>query len=64
MRWSVVLRQCDGRMIILSDTVFHAVEGELSNLKLCQRGEWNDRMLIETVLSMSTVVSHLQKVMH
>src|SRR5262245_52871764 len=51
-------------MIVLSDTGFHAAEGDLSNLKLCQRGEWQDRMLVETVLSMLTLVCHLKKVMH
>ena len=51
-------------MILLSDTAFHATEGEPSNLKLCQRGEWQDRMLVETVLSMLTVVCHFKKVMH
>jgi hypothetical protein len=25
--------------------------------KLCQRGEWEDRMLVETVLSMLTLVA-------
>src|SRR2546429_543910 len=52
------------RMIVLSDTGFHAVTGDPVNLKLCQRGEWNDRMLIETVLSMLTVISHFKKVLH
>ena len=51
-------------MIVLSDTGFHAAEGDPSNLKLCQRGEWQDRMLVETVLSMLTLVCHLKKVMH
>ena len=51
-------------MIVLSDTGFHAAEGEPANLKLCQRGEWQDRMLVETVLSMLTVVCHFKKVMH
>src|SRR5947208_16163884 len=49
---------------VLSDTGFHAAEGDPSNLKLCQRGEWQDRMLVETVLSMLTLVCHLKKVMH
>ena len=43
-------------MIVLSDTGFHAAEGDPTNLKLCQRGEWQDRMLVETVLSMLTLV--------
>ena len=44
--------------------VFHATEGDPSNLKLCQRGEWEDRMLVETVLSMLTLVCHFKKVRH
>ncbi len=47
-----------------SDTAFHAAEGDPSNLKLCPRGEWQDRLLVETVLSMLTVVYHFKKVMH
>src|SRR5262249_6529546 len=58
------IRHVDGRMIVLSDTGFHAAEGDPTNLKLCQRGEWQDRMLVETVLSMLTLVCHLKKVMH
>src|SRR2546427_12986706 len=51
-------------MIVLSDTGFHAAEGDPTNLKLCERGEWEDRMPVETVLSMLTLVCHLKKVMH
>ncbi len=57
-------RQFEDHMLILSDLAFHAAEGDPANLKLCERGEWNDRMLIETVLSMLTLVSHFKKVMH
>ena len=59
-----LIRHFDGRMIVLSDTALHATEGDPRNLKLCQRGEWEDRILVETVLSMLTVVCHLKKVMH
>ena len=59
-----LIQQVDGRMIVLSDTGFHAAEGDPANLKLCQRGEWQDRMLVETVLSMLTLVCHFKKVMH
>ena len=51
-------------MIVLSDTAFHAAEGDPANLKLGPRGEWEDRMLVETVLSMLTLVMHFKKVMH
>ena len=57
-------RPCEEQMIVLSDTAFHATEGDPSNLKLCPRGEWQDRMLVETVLSMLTLVCHMTKVMH
>jgi hypothetical protein len=59
-----LIRQCEERMIILSDISFHAAEGDPTNLKLCQRGEWEDRMLVETVFSMLTLVSHFKQVMH
>ena len=59
-----LIRQCEEQMIVLSDTGFHAAEGDPANLKLCQRGEWQDRMLVETVLSMLTLVCHIKKVMH
>jgi hypothetical protein len=62
LQW--LMRQCDERMIILRDTGFHATEGDPSNLKLCQRGEWQDRILVETVLSMLTLVCHFKRVMH
>lgn len=51
-------------MGVLGDTGFHAETGDPPNLKWCHRGEWNDRMLIETVLSMLTQVCHFKKVMH
>jgi hypothetical protein len=59
-----LIRQCEAQMIVLSDTAFHTAEGDPSNLKLCQRGAWEDRMLVETVLSMLTLVCHVKKVMH
>src|SRR2546430_9025677 len=59
-----LIRQVDGRMMVLSDTGFHAAEGDPSNLKVCQRGEWQERMLVETVLSMLTLVCHFKPVMH
>jgi hypothetical protein len=59
-----LIRQYEERMIILGDTGFPAAEGDPANLKVCQRGEWQDRMLVETVLSMLTLVCHFKKVMH
>jgi hypothetical protein len=33
-------------------------------MKVCRRGEWNDRMIVETFFSMLTTVFHLKKVGH
>ena len=55
-----LIRQCEERMIVLSDTGFHAAEGDPANLTLCQCGEWQDRLLVETVLSMLTLVCNFK----
>lgn len=54
----------EGQMIVLSDTHFHSKQGDPPNLKICRRGSWNVRMVIETVLSMLTNVCHFKKVGH
>lgn len=59
-----LVSQFEEVMIVLTDSNFHSAEGDPSNLKVCPRGRWNVRMLIETVLSMLTVVSHFKKVGH
>ena len=50
--------------MLLADTGFHAAAGDPPNLKICRRGRWNNRMLVETVFSMLTVVSHTKKMRH
>lgn len=59
-----LIEQFEEKMIILTDTAFHAKEGDPSNMKVCPRGTWNVRMVIETVQSMLTVVCHFKKVGH
>jgi hypothetical protein len=51
-------------MLVFSDTGFDKKDWHPTNLKMCQRGEWNTRMLIETILSMLTTVCHFKKVSH
>jgi hypothetical protein len=51
-------------MMVLRDTACHATAGDPANLTQCQRGAWQDRLLVETVLSMVTLVSHFTKGMH
>ena len=59
-----LIRAVEYQMIVLGDTGFHAKTGDPQNLKVCPRGTWNSRMLIETVLSMLTTVCHLKHLSH
>jgi hypothetical protein len=49
-------------MVIFTDTAFHSKDGDAPNQKVCKRGTWNVRMVVETVLSMLQGVCHLKKV--
>jgi len=59
-----LIAQFEDEMIVLADSGFHAQAGDPSNLKICPRGTWNVRMVVETVLSMLTNVCHFKKVGH
>ena len=50
-----LLRQYDGRMIVLADWGFHRAAGDPANVMICRRGQWNVRMKVETVFSMMSV---------
>ncbi len=54
----------DGVTVVLTDGAWHGKTDNPSNMKVCPRGTWNTRMLVETVLSMLTTVCHLKKVAH
>jgi hypothetical protein len=51
-------------MVVLTDTGFHAKQGDPVNMKVCPRGTWNVRMIVEQVLAMLTTVCHFKKVSH
>lgn len=53
-----------GQTITLADRGFHAAAGDPPNLKLCPRGTWNERMLIETVLSLVHRICRLEYLWH
>lgn len=52
------------QMVVLVDSAFHGHAADPANMKVCKRGTWNTRMLIETVLSMLTTVCHLKQLAH
>lgn len=49
-------------MVVLTDSSFHSKEGDPPNQKVCKRGTWNVRMVVETILSLLTSVCRLKKV--
>ena len=59
-----LIAQFDNLMIVLTDTGFHAKTGDPANMKVCPRGTWNTRMVVETVLSMLTTVCHCKQMHH
>jgi hypothetical protein len=59
-----LIEQFEEKMVVLTDTAFHSKTGDPVNMKICPRGVWNERMIIETVLSMLTTVCHFKKVGH
>jgi len=59
-----LVAQFDGQMMVFAATGFHAKTGDPANMKVCPRGTWNTRMVVETVLSMLTTVFHSKKVGH
>ena len=52
------------KMVVFSDLGFEKKDWQPSNLRLCQRGEWNVRMLVEMVLSMLTYVCDFKRSRH
>jgi hypothetical protein len=59
-----LITEFQDEMVILTDTGFHAEVGDPPNLKLCRRGTWNVRMVVETVLSLLTTVCQFKKLSH
>jgi hypothetical protein len=50
--------------LVLADLGFRCKDGVPDNLKLCLKGTWNDRMIIETSFSLLTVVCRAKQMFH
>jgi hypothetical protein len=50
--------------VVLSDLGFRCKDGLPDNLKLCVKGTWNDRMIIETTFSLLTVICQAKQMFH
>jgi hypothetical protein len=53
-----------GQTVTLTDLGFRCKDALPDNIKLCEKGTWNERMMVETVFSMLTVVCGMKKIFH
>jgi len=51
-----MVNDVNDQMVVFSDTGFEKKDWNPTNLCVCQRGEWNVRMFVETVFSMLTYI--------
>lgn len=59
-----LIARLDGQAIVLTDGNFHRKVGDPANMKVCKRGTWPQRILVETVFSLLTRVCHLKRAGH
>ena len=59
-----LLKEYEAEMIIFADTGFHSKEGDPENVKICERGTWNVRMIVESVFSLLTRICHSKQMRH
>ena len=52
------------KTIVLADFGFRDKEGVPENMKICKKGTWNERMCVETALSLVTMVCDLKHIRH
>ena len=50
--------------VVLADMGFRCKGGVPETLKLCVKGTWNDRMMVETTFSLLTVICQAKKMFH
>jgi hypothetical protein len=59
-----VIERVKGESMVLADYGFRRVQGIPDNCQLCATGTWNERMRVETALSMLTVMCDLKRLHH
>jgi hypothetical protein len=59
-----LIAEFDGESLVLGDAGFHAASGDPANLIICQRGERNHRMVIETFFSLLVGVLSAKRLYH
>jgi hypothetical protein len=59
-----LIARFEGQTIVLTDGNFHRKVGDPANMKVCGRGTWPRRILVETVFSLLTRICHLKRAGH
>lgn len=59
-----LLEKVQDEMIVLCDSGFHAKKGDPPNCKICKKGKWNQRMIVETIFSLFTRILKLKHLTH
>jgi hypothetical protein len=62
--FQALVNRFEEEMVLFSDMGWEKRDWQPDNLRLCQRGEWNVRMVVETVLSMLTYICHFKHMAH
>jgi len=55
-----IVNNLAGRTVIFADEGWRKKDWHPDHLRICKRGEWNVRMVIETILSMLTYICHFK----
>ncbi len=53
-----------GTTMVLADDGFRDQNGVPEHMKVCKNGTWNERMCVETALSMVTVIGDVKRIRH
>jgi hypothetical protein len=59
-----LIARFEAQTIVLTDGNFHRKVGDPASMKVCKRGTWPRRILVETVFSLLTRVCQLKRAGH
>lgn len=59
-----LLETVQTQSIVLCDSGFYSRHNNPTNLKVCHKGTWNQRMIVETVFSLFTRILNLKRLTH
>jgi len=64
IEFHALLSEFETEMIVCADMGFNAKGGNPENVKICKRGTWNGRMIVESVFSLITRCSQGKQMRH